>query len=102
MPEFTARAEALDAAAKLMREAYDTGEVGWRALAEIAFVEADRSLEIVGMREAAEMFGKSPTNLRRDVPELPAPDWPLKATPVWRRHLIQATVDARAAAIPEA
>lgn len=101
MPDSPSRAAAIDAAANLMRDAFDTGQAGWRGIAEIAFDEADRSIEIVGKREAAEMFGKSPTNLVRDVPELPAPDWTLKATPVWRRDRIQAVVDARAAAAKE-
>ena len=84
-----------------MRDAYDGGEIGWRGLAEIAFDEADRSLEIVGKREAAELLGKHPNNLVRDVPELPGPDWTLKATPVWRRDRIESIVDARARAASE-
>jgi len=92
------RAAAIDTAAAKMREAHDAHDAGWRAIAAIAFDVADESLEIVGKREAAEMFGKNPNNLVRDVPELPAPDWPLKATPVWRRHKLQEIVDARAAA----
>jgi hypothetical protein len=101
VPDSPARAAAIDAAASMMRDAFNAGEGSWRELAAIAFDECERSLEIVGKREAAELFGKSPTNLGRDVPELPAPDWTLKATPVWRRHIIQATVDARAAATVE-
>lgn len=87
--------EALDQAAGAMRAASD--EAGWRALAEIAFSHYP-VVEIVGKGEAAAMFGKNPNNLKRDVPELPDPEWELKATPVWRREVIQAIVDARTAA----
>ncbi len=96
MPD-SPRAAAIEAAASKMREAHDAHEAGWKTIAAIAFEHADESLEIVGKKEAAGLFGKNPNNLVRDVPELPAPDWTLRATPVWRRDKLQAILDARAA-----
>ncbi len=78
-----------------MSEAYASGDVGWRALARIAFELAP--MDIVGKKEAAAILGRHPNNLRRDFPDLPDPEQVLSATPVWRREVIERYAAERAA-----